>query len=106
MARERDHRYFRFGGRVLRCKAGSINMSRRLVHWMNWIQLPRTALRMRYVRLVHAFHVLDGSCTHHNLIFAMQTLLTGWVGIESTQGNQRLCEAISEFQAKVMLYCA
>ena len=35
-----------------------INLSRRLVRWMKQIHLPRTNLRMRYVRLVHA---LNGS---------------------------------------------
>ena len=43
--------------------ASYINVSRRLVRWMKQIQLPRTALRMRYVRLIHAYHVLDGSCS-------------------------------------------
>ena len=42
--------------------ASYINMSRRLVRWMNRIRLPLTALRMRYVRLIHAYHVLDESC--------------------------------------------
>jgi hypothetical protein len=55
-----------------------INLSRRLVRWMKQIRLPRTALRMRYIRAIHAYHVLDGSCSHLALIHAMQTLLAGY----------------------------
>jgi hypothetical protein len=35
-----------------------INLSRRLVCWMDEIRMPRTALRIRYVRLVHVCHLL------------------------------------------------
>jgi hypothetical protein len=52
---------------------------------MIWIRLPLTALLRRYVRLVHAVPVLEGGCAHHNLFFAVQTLLMGWVGNKSMQ---------------------
>lgn len=39
-----------------------INLSRRLVCWMDEIRMPRTALRIRYVRLVHVCHLLDAKC--------------------------------------------
>jgi len=64
-----------------------LNMSRRLVRWMKEVQLPRTHLRMRYVRLVHAHHVLESSCSHVNLISAMQVLLAGWVHDEEDHEN-------------------
>jgi hypothetical protein len=54
---------------------------------MKQIHLPRTHLRMRYVRLVHAYHVLDGSCSHISLIDAMATLLVGWVAVD--EGENR-----------------
>jgi hypothetical protein len=66
---------------------GYLNLSRRLVRWMEQIHLPRTHLRMRYVRLVHAFHVLDGSCWHVNLINAIQRMLVGWVAVD--EGENR-----------------
>jgi hypothetical protein len=59
-----------------------LNLSRRLLRWMKLIRLPRTHLRMRYVRLVHAYHVLDGSCSHISLIDAMATLLVGWIAVD------------------------
>ena len=59
-----------------------LNMSRRLVRWMKHIHMPCTRLRLRYIRMVHAKHVLMGSCTHDNLIYAMQTLLAGWARTE------------------------
>ena len=38
---------------------GYLNLSRLLLRWMEQIHLPRSAIRMRYVHLVHAYHVLD-----------------------------------------------
>ena len=75
-----------------------LNLSRRLVRWMKQIHLPRTNLRMRYVRLVHAFHVLDGSCSHINLINAMETLLAGWVAVDEGDG-------LSEYSIRLLAQC-
>lgn len=56
-----------------------VNIQLELNRWMKRIRLPRTVLRKRYAQLVHAYHVLDGSCNHNALIYAMQTLLdSGW----------------------------
>ncbi len=44
--------------------ASYLNVSRCLVRWMKQVRLPRTRLRMRCVRLVHAYHVLAGTCSH------------------------------------------
>ena len=82
-----------------------LNLSRRLLRWMKLIRLPRTHLRMRYVRLVHAYHVLDGSCSHISLIDAMATLLVGWVAVD--EGNNlspycvRLREECEQLQAAI-----
>jgi hypothetical protein len=65
-----------------------INLSRRLVRWMKQIRLPRTALRMRYISAIHAYHVLDGSCSHLALINAMQTLLAGYNAVDEGQYAQ------------------
>ncbi len=62
-----------------------LNLSRRLVAWMDSIRMPRTALRLRYVRLVHVFHLLDDTCNFHALCEAMWQLLNGWV--PSDEGN-------------------
>ena len=59
-----------------------LNLSRRLVRWMKQIQLPRSPIRMRYVRLLHAYHVMDGSCDHDAVITGMQTLLAGYVSVD------------------------
>ena len=59
-----------------------LNLSRRLVRWMKQIQLPRSAIRMRYVRLLHAYHVMGGSCDHDAVITGMQTLLAGYVSVD------------------------
>ena len=67
---------------LLRTMHSYLYLSRRLVRWMKQIHMPCTALRLRYVRMVHAKHVLMGSCTHDNLIYAMQTLLEGWARSE------------------------
>ena len=97
MARKRGRD--RYGARL---SLSYLNLSRRLVRWMKNIQLPVTALRMRYVRLVHAFHVLGGSCSHDALIDAMQTLLNGWTrsdeGDESQPYYALLREAIVELE--------
>ena len=61
-----------------------INLSRRLVCWMDEIRMPRTALRIRYVRLVHVFHLLDDSCNFRALSDAMYTLLARWEGDSSS----------------------
>jgi hypothetical protein len=53
---------------------------------------------MRYVRLVHAFHVLDGSCSHVNLINAMETLLAGWVAVD--EGDW-----LSEYSTRLRAEC-
>ena len=85
-----------------------LNLSRRLVRWMKQIHLPRSEIRMRYVRLVHAYHVLDGSCSHNSLMHAMQTLLAGYVSVDegdhSTQYYQVLGEAVQELQELVKQY--
>ena len=75
-----------------------LNVSRRLVRWMKQIHLPRTNLRMRYVRLVHAFHVLHGSCSHMNLINAMETMLTGWVAVDEG-------DALSSYSIRLLAEC-
>jgi hypothetical protein len=75
-----------------------LNISRRLLRWMKQIHLPRTNLRMRYVRLVHAFHVLDGSCSHVNLINAMETLIAGWVAVD--EGDR-----LSEYSIRLRAQC-
>ena len=61
-----------------------INLSLRLVCWMDEIRMPRTALRIRYVRLVHVFHLLDESCNFRALRDAMYTLLARWEGDSSS----------------------
>jgi hypothetical protein len=66
---------------------------------MNRIRLPLTALRMRYVRLIHAYHVLDESCTHEALIDAMSTLLAGWVSVDEGDDNSTYCAHLSEVVA-------
>ena len=55
-------------------------------------------MRMRYVRAVHAYHLLDGSCSRNSLIYAMQTLLTGWVWVmegDDPEYDQHLREAVA-----------
>ncbi len=59
-----------------------INLSRRLICWMDEIRMPRTALRMRYVKLVHIYHLSDDSCNFVALSDAMYTLLAGWVWVD------------------------
>ena len=73
-----------------------LNLSRRLLRWMKQIHLPRTHLRMRYVRLVHAYHVLDGSCSHISLIDAMATLLVGWVAVDEGDNLSSYCVRLRE----------
>ena len=63
---------------------------------MKLIRLPRTHLRMRYVRLVHAYHVLDGSCSHISLIDAMATLLVGWVAVDEANDLSPYCVRLRE----------
>ncbi len=58
---------------------GYVNISLELNRWMKRIRLPRTPLRRRYAQLVHAFHVLQGTCDRTAVIYAMQTLLHGWI---------------------------
>ena len=86
-----------------------LNMSRRLVRWMKQVHLPRTPLRMRYVRLVHAHHVLESSCSHVNLISAMQVLLAGWVheqeGVEHSSYCQHLWGAIAHVKTLIAYHC-
>jgi len=85
-----------------------LNLSRRLVRWMEQIQLPRSEIRMRYVRLLHAYHVMDGSCDYDAVITGMQTLLAGYVSVDegdhSTQYYQVLGEAVQELQELVKQY--
>jgi hypothetical protein len=93
---------------AMRLSGGSyLNMSRRLVRWMKRVHLPITPLRMRYVRLVHVYHILDNqSCSHHAMLDAKDTLLAGYV-IED-EGDDRssycvlLCEAIAELQGFIV----
>lgn len=73
---------------LFRATPSLINLSRRLVRWMKQIRLPCTALRMRYIRAIHAYHVLDGSCSHLALINAMQTLLAGYNAVDEGQFAQ------------------
>ena len=85
---------------MMQCSAmvSYINISRRLVRWMRQIGLPRTAMRMRYVRAVHAYHLLDGSCSRSSLIYAMQTLLAGWTWVmegDDPRYDQHLREAVA-----------
>jgi hypothetical protein len=95
---------------MMQCSAmvSYINISRRLVRWMRQIGLPRTAMRMRYVRAVHAYHLLDGSCSRSSLIYAMQTLLAGYVSVDEgdhyAQYYRLLREAIQELQELVKQY--
>ena len=63
---------------------------------------------MRCVRLDQGYHVLDGTCSHNALMYAMQTLLAGYVcvdeGVEgghSTQYYRLLREAVQELQEVV-----
>ena len=56
-----------------------LNLSRRLVRWMEQIQLPRSEIRMRYVRLLHAYHVMDDSCDYDAVITGM---LAGYVSVD------------------------
>ena len=85
---------------------GYLNVSRRLVRWMQLIHLPRTRLRMRYVRLAHAFHVIDGSCSHMYVIHAMQTLLAGWLAVDEGDNFSSYClqlrEECAELQAAIV----
>ena len=85
-----------------------LNLSRRLVRWMKQIQLPRSPIRMRYVRLLHAYHVMDGSCDHDAVITGMQTLLAGYVSVDegdySTQYYRMLGEAVQELRELVKQY--
>ena len=87
---------------------GYLNLSRLLLRWMEQIHLPRSAIRMRYVHLVHAYHVLDRSCTHDALMHAMQTLLLGYVSVDegdhSAQYYRWLRRAIRELQCLVRQY--
>ena len=88
---------------------GYLNVSRRLVRWMQLIHLPRTRLRMRYVRLAHAFHVIDGSCSHMYVIHAMQTLLAGWLAVDEGDNFSsyclQLCALFAELQACTLHRC-
>ena len=88
-----------------------LNLSKLLVRWMKQIHLPRTEMRMQYVQMFHALHVLTGHCSHDILIEGMQTLLQGWV--RSDEGDEglragvdcyhaRLRAAIAEVQARLM----
>jgi hypothetical protein len=45
------------------------------------LRLPRIASQMRNERLVHAKHILHGSCSHNDFTNAMCTLLAGCVGL-------------------------
>jgi hypothetical protein len=93
---------------AMRLSGGSyLNMSRRLVRWMKRVHLPITPLRMRYVRLVHVYHILDNqSCSHHAMLDAKETLLAGYV-IEDEDDDRSsycvlLCEAIAELQGFIV----
>ena len=59
-----------------------INLSRRLICWMDGICMPRTALRMHYVKLVHIYHLLDESCNFIALSDAMYTVLAELVWVD------------------------
>jgi hypothetical protein len=90
---------------LFRTTPSYINLSRRLVRWMKQIRLPRTALRMRYIRAIHAYHVLDGSCSHLALINAMQALLAGYNAVDEGQYGQyhvHLAEALFETQRDIV----
>ena len=99
MARKRFRGSDRYGARVM---GSYLNLSRRLVRWLKNIQMARTALRMRYVRLFHAYQVLMGNCSHDALIDAMQMLLNGWSrsdeGDETQPYYALLREAIAELE--------
>ena len=73
-----------------------INLSRRLITWMDDIRMPRTALRMRYVRLVHVYHLLDDSCNFVALSDAMYTLLAGWTWVDEGNHSSSYCSALRE----------
>ena len=68
-----------------------LNLSGRLVRWMEQIQLPRSEIRMRYVRLLHAYHVMDGSCDYDAVITGMQTLLAGYVSVDEGDHSTQYC---------------
>lgn len=67
-----------------------INLSRRLICWMDDIRMPRTALRMRYVRLVHILSLLHDTCNFVSLSDAMYTLLD-----EDCSGLRATCTTLN-----------
>ena len=69
-----------------------INLSRRLIRWMDEICMPRTALRMHYVKLVHIYH----SCNFIALSDAMYTLLTGLVWVDEGDHSSSYCSHLHE----------
>ena len=88
-----------------------LNLSKLLVRWMKQIHLPRTEMRMQYVQMFHALHVLTGDCSHDILIEGMQTLLQGWVRSDEDDAmlrpgvdcyHDRLRTAIAEVQARLV----
>jgi hypothetical protein len=52
---------------------------------MKRIRLPRTVLRRRYAQLVHIYSLIQSSCDHTTVTFAMQTLLHEWMN--NDEGN-------------------
>ena len=73
---------------------GYLNVSRRLVRWMQLIHLPRT---------------IDGSCSHMYVIHAMQTLLAGWLAVDEGDNFSSYClqlrEECAELQACTLHRC-
>jgi hypothetical protein len=73
-----------------------INLSRRLICWMDEICMPRTAPRMRYVKLVHIYHLLDDSCNFIALSDAMYTLLAELVWVDEGDHSNSYCSHLRE----------
>ena len=63
---------------------------------MDEICMPRTALRMHYVKLVHIYHLLDESCNFIALSDAMYTLLTGLVWVDEGDHSSSYCSHLHE----------
>ena len=81
-----------------------LNISRRLVRWMRRTRLPRTLLRMHYVRLLHCVCCMTGDCSRSNVMRGMQSLLNGWP--DQHELNLRLIRAIDDLLASLQLILA
>jgi hypothetical protein len=87
-----------------------LNVSQRLRRMLKASGLPRIgkahSLRLRFVQVKHALLILQGQCTHHNIINAMRDLLHGWVPTEEHHSEvggyqHRLLNAVDDIHTEI-----